>query len=151
MLKAKPDSPITKAQIICLIAHEGQVDKNGEEYWRHPFAVADLVSQAAVDLRASSDEMQAARIAAYLHDVVEDANITLRDLLDEGFSQAVVEAVDAVTRREGETYEEFVLRAKEDPIGRIVKLADLRHNTAPERNPNGPREKYVNAIECILG
>ena len=76
-------------------------------------------------LRAQSDEE---RIVAVLHDVVEDSEWTLEGLRAEGFSETVLAAVDSVTRRRGEAYEDFVRRAGENPIGRRVKLADLEDN-----------------------
>ena len=58
-----------------------------------------------------------ARIAGVLHDVVEDCGWTLDDLRTEGFSEPVLSAVDAVTKRESEDYDQFVARAAADPIG----------------------------------
>ena len=146
------DPLITLAQSICRTAHAGQVDKNGEEYWKHPFAVADRVEDAAADLGAPAELIPFARQAAYLHDVVEDTPYMLDDLRAAGFSEDVVSAVDSVTHRQGETYEEFVLRAKADPVGRVVKLADLRHNADPVRSAplGGPNPKYLRAIELLL-
>ena len=46
----------------------------------------------------------------------------------EGFSEAVVEAVDSLTRRQGESYDAFIERAAHHPIARRVKLADLEDN-----------------------
>jgi (p)ppGpp synthase/HD superfamily hydrolase len=74
-------------------------------------------------------EGETERTVAALHDVVEDSEEwTLDRLREEGFSEEVVEAVDYLTRREGETYEAFVERASGNPIARRVKLADLADN-----------------------
>ncbi len=70
----------------------------------------------------------AARMAAALHDVVEDSEYTLADLRARGFPRKVVAAVHALTRRPGESYEAFILRAAANPIARRVKLADLEDN-----------------------
>jgi len=61
-------------------------------------------------------------MAAVLHDVVEDTEVTLDDLQAEGFPERVVEAVDALTRRPGEPYELFILRAASNDIARTVKM-----------------------------
>lgn len=72
-------------------------------------------------------------MAGLLHDVVEDSDITLDDLRADGFPEAVISAVDSVTRRDGELYRDMIARAAADPIGRLVKLADNAHNSSPER------------------
>lgn len=138
-------STLERAIALAAKAHEGQVDKVGAPYILHPLRVM---------LRVRSTEE---RIAAVLHDVVEDCNVTLDDLRREGFTEAVVTAVAALTKRPGEDYEAFVLRAAADPIGRAVKLADLADNSDMSRiaNPT-PKdlerlEKYRRAIAAIRG
>lgn len=86
------------------------------------------------------------RIVAVLHDVVEDTAITLADLRDAGFSDAVLVAIDALTKREGETYQAFIERAARDPIARRVKLADLAENSDLSRIEN-PSQKDLDRIE----
>jgi (p)ppGpp synthase/HD superfamily hydrolase len=61
------------------------------------------------------------RIVAVLHDVVEDTDWTLERLRGEGFPDEIVEAVESVTNREGESYDDFVRRAAKNPIGARVK------------------------------
>lgn len=73
------------------------------------------------------------RMAAVLHDVVEDTAITLDDLRTRGFPRAVVAAVDALSRRPDEPYLDFVRRAARNAVARPVKLADLRDNLDPRR------------------
>jgi len=67
-------------------------------------------------------------MAAVLHDVVEDTDWTLERLRREGFPEEVLEAVDCLTHRDGESYEEFVERVQTNPIARQVKIADLEDN-----------------------
>jgi ribosomal protein S18 acetylase RimI-like enzyme len=105
-------------------AHAGQVDKAGAPYILHPLRVM---------LAQETDE---ARIAAVLHDVVEDTGWTLAALAERGFPPAALAAVDALTRRAGESYDEFVVRAGADHIARRVKLADLCDNLDLRRLPN---------------
>jgi (p)ppGpp synthase/HD superfamily hydrolase len=70
------------------------------------------------------------RIVAVLHDVCEDCpGWTLDRLRGEGFSDRIIDALQSVTKRDGEDYEEFVRRAAANPIGRRVKLADLHDNS----------------------
>ncbi len=109
-------SSIEKAMLIMLRAHEGQVDKGGEPYVLHPLRVM---------MRVRSTE---ARVVALLHDVLEDSSLSLEDLHFKGFSPQVLNAVQCLTRRAGETYSRFILRVRDDPLAREVKIADLEDN-----------------------
>jgi (p)ppGpp synthase/HD superfamily hydrolase len=121
---------IEKALLIATNAHTGQVDKGGNPYILHPLAVAARVQ--------TIEE----KIVAILHDTVEDTSITLDDLLIEGFSKEIVDGVDAMTRRENETYMEFIHRAKNNPIARNVKIADILENMDLSRIPNPTDSDY---------
>jgi (p)ppGpp synthase/HD superfamily hydrolase len=73
----------------------------------------------------SKTDMQT--VVAYLHDVVEDSAVTLADLRDLGFDSYVLHAVDAITRRDAETYAEYIVRVgATNEVARAVKIADLR-------------------------
>ncbi|MHA6787797.1 HD domain-containing protein [Pseudomonas sp. FP2300] len=127
-------STLERAISICAQAHEGQVDKGGSPYVLHPLKVM---------LRLAHDQE---RIVAVLHDVVEDTAVTLADLRNEGFSEAVVGAIDSLTKREGETYQAFIERAARDPIARRVKLADLAENSDLSRISE-PSQKDLDRLE----
>jgi (p)ppGpp synthase/HD superfamily hydrolase len=109
-------STLERAIEIAATAHAGQQDKAGAPYILHPLRV--MLAQ----------KQPAQRIAAILHDVVEDTPWTLEQLRAEGFSDDVLSAVDALTKREGEDYFAFVDRAGRDPVARAVKIADIRDN-----------------------
>ena len=111
------------AIILATGAHRGQVDKAGEPYILHPLRVM-------LELK---DE--AGRIAAVLHDVIEDTRITVDDLREGGYSEEVLRALEALTRREGESYQDFIERVAADPLARRVKLADLADNLDAGRLP----------------
>ena len=115
-------SYLEKAIGIAVEAHRGQTDRAGAPYILHPLRVMARVNT------------EAEKIVAVLHDVVEDTDWTLDRLSKEGFSSAVVRAIDCVTKREGETYEDFVKRSAENPLARRVKLADLEDNMDLRRN-----------------
>lgn len=110
---------VNDARELVYAAHEGQVDKAGAPYFEH-------VAEVARRLEEHGDE---AVMAGYLHDIVEDTTITLAGLRAQGFPEAVVRAVDAVTRRDGEPYMDLIARAAADPLGRLVKLADNATNS----------------------
>lgn len=102
---------------IAVEAHKGQIDKGGSPYILHPLRV-----MMSVDLELE-------KIVAVLHDVVEDSNWTFESLLAEGFSIEVIEALKSVTKNsDNEDYDLFIQRAMQNPIGRKVKIADLRDN-----------------------
>jgi (p)ppGpp synthase/HD superfamily hydrolase len=73
------------------------------------------------------------KIVAVLHDVVEKSNWTLEGLRQEGFSKKIIEAVDNLTKRDGEPYSVHIERANSSPLARTVKLADLEDNMDPNR------------------
>ena len=106
-----------QALAIAKDAHKGQVDKAGVDYIQHPLFVASLV------------EGELAKTVALLHDVVEDSDWTLEDLRKEGLPEEVVQAVGILTKKRNENYEEYILRVKQNPLARQVKLADLQHNS----------------------
>jgi (p)ppGpp synthase/HD superfamily hydrolase len=119
-------STLEKAIQIAAIAHSGQKDKAGEPYILHPLKVM---------MHVKTEEE---RIVAVLHDVVEDSEFTIQDLENEGFDQNILFAVDALTKRKGETKIDAAKRAAENKIARMVKLADNKENSDLTRikNPN---------------
>ena len=132
-----------KAYEIAKRAHLGQVDKAGEDYIKHPEKVASFVK---------TDEEKA---VAYLHDVIEDTELTLEDLYEYGFSKEVIEAVDIITKKRGEDYQSYLNSVKKNKLARAVKLADLRHNsdltrlTKVTEKDIERKEKYQKAIDFL--
>jgi (p)ppGpp synthase/HD superfamily hydrolase len=122
----------TLADAIALAAsvHRDQVDKAGEPYILHPLRVM---------LRLSNETE---RLVGVLHDVLEDGNVTAAELRANGYAEDVVAAVDALTKRDEESYEEFIERVAGNPLARRVKLADLEDNMDPGRPlPTDPEER----------
>ena len=132
-----------KAYEIAKRAHLGQVDKAGEDYIKHPQKVASFVK---------SDEE---KVVAYLHDVIEDTELTLEDLHEYEFSKEVIEAVDIITKKKGEDYQSYLNSVKKNKLARAVKLADLRHNsdltrlTKVTEKDIERKEKYQKAIDFL--
>ena len=106
---------------LATLAHAEQTDKAGQPYILHPLRVMLNVAEGPE------------RITAVLHDVVEDTDVSLEALREKGFSEDVVEAVDAITKREGETRMQAAKRACANPIARMVKIADVKDNLDPSR------------------
>jgi (p)ppGpp synthase/HD superfamily hydrolase len=114
---------------LAVEAHRGQRDKAGQTYILHPLRVMMRL------------ETEAERMAAILHDVVEDTPYTLERLRELGYPEEVLSALDCLTKRDGETYEAFIERVRPHPLARRVKLADLEDNMDVRRLPSvGPKE-----------
>lgn len=115
---------IEVAKAIATIAHRGQVDKAGNPYIDHPRRVADLVSQQGADVIA----------AAWLHDVIEDTDVTCKDLEAAGMGRKVIWFVELLTRTDDQKAEDYYEALRVGPQGAWhVKLADIADNTNPAR------------------
>lgn len=125
---------LEKAILIAANAHLGQVDKAGKPYILHPLRL--MLS------RKNETEM----ICAVLHDVIEDTDITFDYLSEEGFSEEVLIALEALTRLNNESYDEFINRIINNKIACYVKLADLQDNMDLSRI-NNPTERDYQRIE----
>jgi len=131
-------STLERAIAIALEAHAGQRDRSGTPYVLHPLRVM---------LRLGTEEE---RITGVLHDVVETSPAwTLRSLSAEGFSPEIVAAVEALSRRDGEEYDAYILRCATNDLGRRVKLADLTDKI--EAAGPAPPEKFLRAISLLRG
>ena len=139
-------TPLTcEAMKIAYRAHHGQFDKSGIPYIFHPIHLAEQMP----------DELTTC--VALLHDIVEDTDLTLEELKSV-FPEAVTDAVDLMTHQPEVPYPEYVLAIKENPIARVVKIADLTHNSdatrlagiAIDRDKHLARlEKYQKALEIL--
>ncbi|NLY24980.1 MAG: hypothetical protein GX042_08245 [Bacteroidales bacterium] len=108
---------LNRAIEIAISAHEGQLDThNGRPYIEHPFRVM------------SAGQTLQEKIVGILHDVVEDSPWTLNQLREEGFPEEIIDAVDAMSRRDNESYDAYLLRVQVNAIATRVKLNDLTDN-----------------------
>lgn len=141
---------IAMAADVAGTAHAGQVDKVGANYIEHPARVAEHV-------RLLFPEAPDSAVAvAWLHDVVEDTEVSFRDLIVWGFSLEIIAGVDAMTKRNGEDVEDYFSRVRANPLARMVKAADLKDNTDPVRvakldpaTADRLRAKYAKAAELL--
>lgn len=143
-----PKEHIALAMEVASMAHSGQLDKAGQPYIFHPMHVAASMDADDID----------GRIVAALHDVVEDTNVTLHDLLfKHGFHDSIIAAVDAISKRDGETNKQYWARVKANPLALRVKLKDIAHNSSEERlaalsseESEHLRGKYARAMRFLL-
>lgn len=144
----KPTPTLNDALILAAQNHRNQFDKAGKPYILHPLRVM---------FNLGPDASENERIAAILHDIVEDTPITLENLREMGFCEEVVEAVDHLTKNaEGKAdYQKAIERVARNPIAVEVKIADLTDNSDASRIENPTEkdrariEKYARALEFL--
>jgi (p)ppGpp synthase/HD superfamily hydrolase len=131
------------AKEIATIAHKDQIDKAGKPYIRHLEAVASKV--------IGTEE----KTVAWLHDIFEDTDFS-HEQLSVFFPRSIVEAVEALTKRPGESYEDYLRRIAENPLAIKVKMADLDHNTdltrfdSPTESDKTRAQKYVERRKLLV-
>lgn len=109
-------STIEKAITLAAKKHAGQVDKANQPYIFHPLRLMFKVTTIEQ------------KIVAVLHDILEDTDTTVVDLISLGFSTDVIDAIQALTKNKGESRIEAAYRAVKNPIACVVKLADVTDN-----------------------
>jgi len=136
------DNPlIHKARYFATLAHHGQFRRDGHTpYVSHPMAVEALIN------KCNTDE----RIVALLHDVLEDSDYVTEGMLSKEFNSTVIDALKAMTHYPDETYEEYLVAVKKNPIARKVKIADILHNLSCDPTKK-QIEKYLKALTFLFG
>jgi len=110
------DKQIRLAKKIATEAHKGQKRWDGTPYIKHPEAVA------------KSLDIPMLKVVAWLHDVLEDTEITGEQLFEKGIDKHLISSILNLTRRPGQNYKDFILQVKNNHIAKEVKIADLKHN-----------------------
>lgn len=138
---------ITRAETLARLMHAGQW------YGTMPYIqhVREVAEWLAKNLAPTATNMLLLQ-TAWLHDIVEDTDVTLHDLTVFGFDGAVISAVQALTHLgHNETYFEYIERLSKNGIAVIVKDADLRMHLAHHTTlPDDQRERYTRAL-ALLG
>jgi len=125
---------LSKAIILATEAHAGQLDKGGQPYILHPLRVM---------LDCETIEQ---KIVAVLHDTVEDTELEL-SLIRHWFGDVIADAVDALSRRNDESYPCFIDRCAKNILAADVKLRDLEDNMNLDRLGREPTEKDMARLE----
>ena len=115
-------------------AHAGQIDKADQPYILHPLTVM-----------AQMEDVES-KIVALLHDAIEDSDLTITELSQQGFPELITEAIAAITKLDGELYDDYLLRVMGNAIARKVKIADVSHNMDISRIAN-PTVKDFQRLE----
>lgn len=119
---------LQRALEIAVESHKNQKQKDGTPYALHPIRLS---------MSLQSEEQ---KIVALLHDVVEDTDWTFEDLVGEGFSENVIEALRLLTHTDGSPYPDYIGRLSTNTLAKAVKKADLTDNMDLKRIPE-PTEK----------
>lgn len=127
---------IERAIQVALIAHNGQVDLAGKPYILHPLRV--MMAGKSIE----------ENIVGVLHDVVEDSMFSVADVEAE-FGSVIAAAVDALSRRDGESYGDFIDRCAENELARAVKLNDIADNMDPSRKVDDPKGNLKRKIRYL--
>lgn len=129
-----------QAMRLAFDVHKDQTDKSGIPYIYHPIHLAEQMD----------DENTV--IVALLHDVVEDSNMTFKDITQLGFLDEVIVALKLLTHDDTVEYMDYIKSLLKNEIARKVKLADLRHNSdltrlsTVDENDSQRLKKYDEAI-----
>ena len=129
------------ARDIAKTYHAGQTDKCGVDYFEgHLNAVSSFFEFDSEDLQT----------VGILHDILEDTDCSVK-ILKRFFPDHIVDAVIAMTKIEGQDYQVYLEQVRANELSRQVKLADLRHNTSPNRATLSEKqvEKYAKAIQFL--
>ena len=136
-------SIVDLALSIARKAHEGQLDKAVVDYIEHPIYVASQV------------DTEEEKAVALLHDVIEDSPVSAEELLQAGLPETVVTAVQVLTKKKEQDYQTYLETVKKNPLARVVKLADLKHNSDLSRlssiteKDRERLKKYKKAIDFL--
>lgn len=135
---------VQAARLIARLAHKGQKRRGGGDYFEeHVLEVAKRVGNLPI-----YDPQVVA--VAYLHDVVEDTDVTISELYEAGFPRRVVKAVEAITKGPDENYEDFIDRVKKNAIAKLVKYHDMTQNLEDDPTPK-QIVKYTKALKILRG
>lgn len=129
------DCLVKLAEQVATEAHSGQFRRGGViPYIVHPKAVASRVGE---DIDA--------RVVAWLHDVLEDCDVTEDQLRQKGFTEKQINAIKVMTKKKGQSYDEYLENIASCPIATKVKIADMISNLAD--NPTKRQiEKYAKGL-----
>lgn len=140
----KKTTKLNRAIAIAAMAHDGQFDRAGKPYILHPISVM---------LRMDTDEE---RIVAVLHDTIEDTNITIDELREEGYSEEILAALELLSKESDDVpYMPFIERIKTNALATKVKLGDLAENMRTDRSPITKEsdlirmKKYQEAVDYL--
>ena len=135
---------LDKAIVIAVESHSGQINNLGDPYILHPLRMM---------LKANTlDE----KIIAILHDVIEKTETDFQYLRNAGFSDKIIVAVDALSKRTGECYDKYIARVGKNQLAKTIKVLDLKDNMYSlivdqvEQKKSDQYLKYQTALDKLI-
>ena len=135
---------LDKAIVIAVESHSGQINNLGDPYILHPLRMM---------LKANTlDE----KIIAILHDVIEKTETDFQYLRNAGFSDKIIVAVDALSKRTGESYDKYISRVGKNQLAKTIKVLDLKDNMYSlivdqvEQKKSNQYLKYQTALDKLI-
>ena len=128
---------IARALSMCKIAHAKQMDRDDLPHSEHCIRVALKQNQPVLI------------IIALLHDILEDTNITIKEI-ELAFSLRVASAIEHLTKRKNEQYPDYIERVRKNHDAIVVKIADIEDNMLriePERTRK--IQQYLSALDIL--
>ena len=128
----------TEALKIAELWHRGQVRKfSGIPTITHPMAVAEIF------------EKEDWKVISVLHDVIEDTEMTLDELICLGVPKSLVEVIDILSKPDNEDYLPYILRCRDHPVARLIKISDVRHNLIDAHKDKNMKTKLDMALYIL--
>lgn len=121
--------------VLAATKHSDKYDKGNRPYILHPLTVMHR-------LRTDDELLMCIAVG---HDLIEDTGVTCEVLESMGFPDRVVDGIDALTKRDDETYERYISRLIDNDDAVLVKMEDLRHNS-DIRRLKGVQEKDIDRM-----
>lgn len=132
-----------RAEVIAAEAHKGQKRKNtNEDYIEHPRRVVKRLKDNGIDNKLF-------HCVAWLHDVLEDTNITAKELRHKGISKDVVDAVELLTKKKNIDYKDYLSALKKNEMAWAVKIEDMLDNLS-DRPSKRQILKYCDGLKLLL-
>ena len=129
------DKLLDMAILIAAKAHLGQVGRDGEPYVLHPIRMM---------IQAKTGEE---KTVAVLHDVIEKTSVDITYLIEAGFSDKIIQAIGSLTRRDSESYDEYIDRVEKNDLAIKIKIIDLDDNMSSLEHCRSNREASKKLIK----
>lgn len=137
---------VNKAYKLAKEAHKGQKRRGTDkDYISHP---ADVVERLKL-YYDKHDNLHHLVVVGYLHDVIEDTEVTIEDLKAKDFPEDTITAIDVLTKKKGQSYDDYLKGVKENDIAKKVKIQDMLSNLA-DRPSERQIKKYLKGLEYLL-
>lgn len=131
-----------RAESIATEAHKGQKRRDGKDYIEHPRRVVKRLIDNGIKNKLFHS-------VAWLHDVLEDTDITAQKLKDKGISDDVIHSVELLTRKKDQTYRDYIRGIKNNEMARTVKIEDMLDNLS-DRPSRDQILKYCDGLKYLL-